>query len=294
MLLERDARGHENMDSAITIRTMEVANDGACVIQSGASIVRDSVPAKECQEIKTKAEAAVRTFTAGRPATSALADYFDAQAAERLAARNEHLSKFWIQKQSSSYVVPEFRSKRILIVDNEDDFTHMLKHALEHLGLTAVLKDYDDPTLDLRSADLALIGPGPGDPTNMQDPKMNRVHEHVQSLLSSQARFLAVCLGHQVLCARLGLSIAKSDPPLQGVQKRVNLFGRAETVGFYNTFFAMQPERAMAGVEVSAEPDGRITGLRSRNFISFQFHVESVLTTNGIALLRDAVTWVLA
>jgi hypothetical protein len=41
-----DREGREYLDSAITIRTMEVDLDGQAVIQTGASIVRDSVPAK--------------------------------------------------------------------------------------------------------------------------------------------------------------------------------------------------------------------------------------------------------
>jgi phenazine biosynthesis protein phzE len=293
MLLERDEHGQENLDSAITIRTMEVDGAGRCTIQSGASIVRDSVPAKECLEVKAKAEASVRALTAAQTSSCRLADFLDDHAEEILRSRNKHLSRFWMEKQQRSHVLPSLVGKRILVVDNEDEFTYMLKHAFEHLGLTVFLKDYDDPTLDLQSADLVLIGPGPGDPTNMQDGKMRAVHTLVQTLLDTKARFMAVCLGHQILCHRLGLAIEKSDPPLQGVQKSVDLFGRTEAVGFYNTFFAQKPDHALPGVEIAAEQDRRITGLRAPNFVSFQFHVESVLTTNGLVLLRDALVWLL-
>jgi phenazine biosynthesis protein phzE len=291
MLLELDESGRENLDSAITIRTMEVSASGACVIQAGASIVRDSVAAKECQEIKAKAEAAVRTLAASRPKLPALADFLDEPAQERLMARNKYLSRFWMEKQYRSYVVPELVSRRMLIIDNEDEFTFMLKHAFEHLGLTVTLKEYDDPSLDLKAADMVLVGPGPGDPSNLSDDKMRRVHAIVDSLLGANAKFMAVCLGHQVLCHRLGLQIVKSDPPLQGVQKSVELFGRSEAVGFYNTFFALRPAHELPGIEIAAEPDGRISGLRAQHFLSFQFHVESVLTTNGLSLLRDALSW---
>jgi len=138
-----------------------------------------------------------------------------------------------------------------------------------------------------------LVGPGPGNPANLADPKMARVHEITQELLDRRAKFLAVCLGHQVLCSRLGLPVVPVDPPLQGVQQSIDLFGRDEPVGFYNTFFATVPERPPAGVELAAAPDGRVMATRSSHFASFQFHVESVLTTNCAAVLREALSWLL-
>ncbi|MES1186435.1 MAG: hypothetical protein ABUL60_21670, partial [Myxococcales bacterium] len=91
---------------------------------------------------------------------------------------------------------------------------------------------------------------------------------------------------------RLGMRVEPTDPPLQGVQKSIDLFGRREPVGFYNTFFARRPDQAPAGVEIASEPDGRVTALRAERFCSFQFHVESVLTTNSVPLLRDALLWI--
>jgi 2-amino-4-deoxychorismate synthase len=87
------------------------------------------------------------------------------------------------------------------------------------------------------------------------------------------------------------MKVTPRDPPLQGVQKSIDLFGYREPVGFYNTFFAQRPEPAPEGVEIASEPDGRVTALRGAHFCSFQFHVESVLTTNSVPLLRDALVW---
>ena len=50
-----DFRG--NMDMCITLRTMCIENDDMAVIQSGAGIVKDSVPEKEYLEILQKAKA---------------------------------------------------------------------------------------------------------------------------------------------------------------------------------------------------------------------------------------------
>jgi phenazine biosynthesis protein phzE len=168
----------------------------------------------------------------------------------------------------------------------------MLKHVLTHLGLRAHVVDFRSAAPLVAESELTLVGPGPGDPTDLNDPKMKVVHGIVQDLLERKARFLAVCLGHQVLCHRLGMRVEPTDPPLQGVQKSIDLFGRREPVGFYNTFFARRPDELPQGVEVASEPDGRVTALRAEHFCSFQFHVESLLTTNSVPLLRDALLWV--
>ncbi len=286
-----DESGQEFLDSAITIRTMEVSADGEVTIQSGASIVRDSVPERESREVKTKAAGLLRAIDSAEPARATLSQYRDDLVDRILVSRNQYLSRFWIEKQHNSYVEPRLAGRSVLILDNEDEFTHMLRHVLTHLGLSATVVDYRKGPELARGSELVLVGPGPGDPTDLNDPKMQVVHRTVQDLLDRKARFLAVCLGHQVLCHRLGMRVAPVDPPLQGVQKSIDLFGRREAVGFYNTFFARRPDAPPAGVEIASEPDGRVTALRSERFCSFQFHVESLLTTNSVPLLRDALLW---
>jgi 2-amino-4-deoxychorismate synthase len=292
VVLDLDEDGSEYLDSAITIRTMEVDLAGNGVIQSGASIVRDSDPEKECAEVRAKAEGLLRAI-GGRPASEpVLPRYADQLVRDVLMSRNKYLSRFWTQEQARPAGKSEFDGVSITVVDNEDEFTYMLRHVLEHLGVDARVRSYADPGLDLDATDLVLIGPGPGNPTNLADPKMARVHEIVADLLARQGKFLAVCLGHQILCHQLGLPIIAVDPPLQGVQQSIDLFGRAEPVGFYNTFFATAGD-VPPGVELATAPGGRVMATRSGHFYSFQFHVESVLTTNCVAVLREALSYLL-
>jgi 2-amino-4-deoxychorismate synthase len=288
-----DESGQEFLDSAITIRTMEVTAGGEATIQSGASIVRDSVPERECHEVKTKAAGLLRAIDNAEPSKPTLSQYRDALVDQILESRNKYLSRFWMEKQHQSYIDKRLEGKPVLIIDNEDEFTHMLKHVLTHLGMRANVVDFRAAAPLVADSELVLVGPGPGDPTDLNDPKMQVVHGIVHDLLERKAKFMAVCLGHQVLCHRLGMRVEPTDPPLQGVQKSIDLFGRREPVGFYNTFFARRPDPLPPGVEVASESDGRVTALRSQNFCSFQFHVESVLTTNSVPLLRDALLWLL-
>jgi phenazine biosynthesis protein phzE len=288
-----DEQGDEYLDSAITIRTMEVDLDGRAVIRAGASIVRDSVPEKECQEVRAKAAGLLNAISSAQPALPYLTDFVDDRVTEVLQARNRHLSRFWIDRQGGHVAAAQLVGRSVLLIDNEDQFTQMLKHVLEQLGLKTTICDYRDAGLDYSHHDLVLVGPGPGDPNDLTNPKMRQLHTIVGDLLAQQTPFLAVCLGHQVLCRILGMAVTPVDPPLQGVQESVDLFGRREPVGFYNTFFAHASEQAPAGVEMSVEPDGRVIALRSAGFYGFQFHVESVLTTNCVAILQEALTWLL-
>ena len=239
-----DEAGQEILDSAITIRTMEVSASGEATIQSGASIVRDSVPERECHEVKTKAAGLLRAIDNASPTKPTLSLYRDALVDQILESRNKYLSRFWMEKQHQSYIDKRLEGKPVLIIDNEDEFTHMLRHVLTHLGMRARVVDFRSAAPLLNGSELTLVGPGPGDPTDVNDPKMKVVHAVVQDLLDRKAKFMAVCLGHQVLCRRLGMRVEPTDPPLQGVQKSIDLFGRREPVGFYNIVLRAAPAAA--------------------------------------------------
>jgi phenazine biosynthesis protein phzE len=142
--------------------------------------------------------------------------------------------------------------------------------------------------LDLRR------GPAAG-PRDGAHPKIAAYRHAVDALLASDQQFLAVCLGHQVLCDRLGVPLAYKDIVFQGTQSPVDLFGRHERVGFYNTFVARNEGRLPEGVRVAADPDtGDIHELAGPHYRGIQFHAESILTEQGFLLLRDLLLDLLA
>jgi phenazine biosynthesis protein phzE len=140
------------------------------------------------------------------------------------------------------------------------------------------------------SYDLAVIGPGPGDPRDEGSAKIRTFRAAVTELLDAGKPFLSVCLGHQVLCDRLGIPLAYKDIVFQGTQSTVTVGGRPEAVGFYNTFVGrLEPgQDAPAGVRVESDPaTGDIHLVAGPHFRGVQFHAESILTENGVVLLRD-------
>ena len=298
MLLGRDADGDATMDAPITIRTFAIDKNGEATARVGATLVRRSKPADEVAETEAKIagllNAVRQTSLASMPPSRGHADKILPQIDPeeihvRLHRRNNFLSRFWFEPQHLDFnAVPALKDKKIVIIDNEDSFSVMLKRMLQQMGAVVTLVSFADYDFDLPT-DLTIVGPGPGDPNDESDPKMVKVRGIVERLIASKRPFLAECLGHQILCRVLGLRVARKDLPFQGTQEHIDYFGRAERVGFYNTFCGMA-ERELDGVAVASDPRTKeIHALRGPTFLGVQFHLESILTPSGYALLRDAV-----
>ena len=136
-----------------------------------------------------------------------------------------------------------------------------------------------------------IVGPGPGDPRDGDHPKIATFRSAVDRLLERRQPFLAVCLGHQVLCDRLGIPLAYKDIVFQGTQDEISLDGRPERVGFYNTFVGRVGGTALPeGVSVESDPaTGDVHLVRGPHFRGIQFHAESILTEHGAALVHGLV-----
>jgi phenazine biosynthesis protein phzE len=282
------------------IRTAEVSPDGALRVTAGATLVRDSTSTSEVAETHAKAGGILAAFGLVEPATGAaegLEELIrDEDVVIALGSRNQRLSKFWLTDQAQSAPAPELKGRTAVILDGEDDFVNMLRHVLSVLGMSSTVVRHEDYTPEaLRGFDLVIVGPGPGDPRERGHPKIAAFAAAVDDLLAREAPFLSVCLGHQVLCERLGLPLGFKDIVFQGTQSRVEIDGREERVGFYNTFVGRVPDALPAGVTVSADPaTGDIHLVAGPHFRGIQFHAESILTEHGYDLIHDLVRELLA
>jgi 2-amino-4-deoxychorismate synthase len=211
-----------------------------------------------------------------------------------LNQRNRRLSSFWLTDQAGSPPDPRLRGRSVVVLDGEDDFVNMLRHVLGVLGLDSTVVRYDqyaEGSLD--GYDLVIVGPGPGDPRDDADPKMVTLREATAKLLADRRPFLAVCLGHQALCHQLGIPLAYKDIVFQGTQSPVEIDGRTERVGFYNTFVGrVAAETPLPeGVRVETDPEtGDIHALYGPHYRGIQFHAESILTEHGYDLLHRLVS----
>src|SRR3954471_7868122 len=295
-LIGRDPAGEATADSPIVIRTADVDLDGRLKVSAGATLVRDSEPAYEVAETHAKAGGILAAFGLVDQVTEAAEGVEELTRDEdvviALGSRNQRLSRFWLTDQAGSPPAPELKGKTAVILDGEDDFVNMLRHVLAVMGMTSSVVRHEDLTEDaIDGYDLVIVGPGPGDPRADDHPKIASFRAAVDGLLQQGQPFLSVCLGHQVLCDRLGLDLAYKDIVFQGTQSRIDLEGREETVGFYNTFVGRVGGRDLPeGVSVSADPaSGDVHLLRGPHYRGIQFHAESILTEHGYDLIHDLV-----
>ncbi|HBM91211.1 MAG TPA: phenazine-specific anthranilate synthase component I, partial [Rhodospirillaceae bacterium] len=292
-LLGRDEQGNDTLDSPITIRMAEIALNGCFEIGAGSTIVRDSDPASETAETTAKARgllAALGFYGGVKESAYRLGvQVYGEDMMIRLSSRNAKLSRFWIEQQDENRM-PDKRliGKSVVIIDNEDSFTRMLAHMLRALGMVPkiIRNESFDPACD--EADVVVLGPGPGDPRNKNDKRIVRASKWCRDYVESGKPLLCICLGHQILCDVLGFSLEKKKNPFQGAQEVIDLWGRPERVGFYNAFTGIKG--SVPDVEISCdEKTGEIHALRGKSFIGLQFHPESILTTNGLSIVRDVM-----
>ncbi|MBD3943394.1 chorismate-binding protein [Microbacterium sp. NEAU-LLC] len=215
----------------------------------------------------------------------------DPAVAELLASRNARLAEFWLKPQGTTGPAP-FAGRSALVVDAEDRFTTMLAHQLRHLGLDVAITPWNEVTdAQIDAAELLVSGPGPGDPRDAANPRIRRMREVVARRRAAGAPLLAVCLSHQILADSLGIGLAPLDAPHQGLQKTVDVFGTAASIGFYNTFTARVPAgTTRAGeADVAADAAGDVYALRGPAFASVQGHLESILSRDGMTTLQRLV-----
>lgn len=309
---EPDARSDgvtHDLDAPILIRTAYLENDRLRV-PVGATLVRHSDPYGEVSETHGKAAgvlgaigaiardtpAPVATIDEDAPASMHRLLGDDPRVSTLLASRNARLADFWLTPQRSGEDGP-FAGRTAVVVDAEDRFTTMLAHQLRHLGLDTTIVTWNEATgNELARADLVVAGPGPGDPRDPDSPRMRRMAEIVRARLDSRKPLLAVCLSHQVLADQLGIALALLDEPHQGLQKTVDIFGEAASIGFYNTFTArVAPGTTHVSAnsrtaEVAADSaDGDVFALRGDGFSSVQGHLESILSRDGMVTLERLI-----
>lgn len=304
-LIGRDEQGRDTLDSAIMIRTAAVDAAGVLSVGVGATIVRHSDPDAEAAETKVKAAGWLRALgiePAGAirqatrladPAAQPLAGHPEVLRA--LRQRNDLLAPFWLTSRPPAAAALAARGSRVLMIDAEDTFTTMLAQYLRALGQDVTTCGFAEP-FEPDGFDLVVVGPGPGDPRDTAHPKIAVLHERLRWLLAHERPVLAVCLGHQVLSAVLGLPIRRLPTPRQGAQHEIELFGATVLVGFYSTFAVTSAEdvfwpSAFPGpVHVARDPGtDEVFALRGPTFRSYQFHPESILSREGLAILAEAL-----
>ena len=183
---------------------------------------------------------------------------------------------------------------KILIIDNYDSFTYNLVQYFGVLGCEVIVRRNDEITVTQAEAlapDRICISPGPGRPEDAG------ISKDVVRALGQKIPVLGVCLGHQCIGAVYGGEVVSAPRLMHGKTSPVQHHGTGVFKDLPNPFEAtryhsliVRRETLPPDLEVSAETvEGEIMGLQHREFPihGVQFHPESVLTAEGMKLLRN-------
>lgn len=286
-------QGYE-LDAPIMIRTAEISPDGMVKISGGATLVRHSDARGEALETKAKVSGVLSALGLVKtqvPAVSQdrarLTQHPRIRAA--LADRNRDLAPFWRDEQPD---LQDGIEGTAVVVDCGDDFTTMLAHQLQRMGMSPRIIRWDQMP-DQTDVDLVVFGPGPGDPNDLDDPRIDTLRALMSQRLEAGGPTIAVCLSHQILSSLAGLPVEALPSPRQGQPLRIDLLGESSLIGFYNTYAARAQDGSSTpslGLTAHAEPDsGIVHSLTGPGVGSVQGHLESVLSLDGFAALGRLV-----
>lgn len=182
---------------------------------------------------------------------------------------------------------------KVLIVDNYDSFTYNLYHYVGKCGADAVVRRNDELTLDeIREYDRIILSPGPGLPSEAHLMfEIIREYEAIKPILG-------VCLGMQGIAEYYGGKLRNQDRVKHGVQVDVEIdtssrlykgLSSPVKVGLYHSW-CVDEDSVPAVLKVTGVSSGdTIMSFEHRELPVYgvQFHPESVMTEQGLSIIRN-------
>ena len=191
----------------------------------------------------------------------------------------------------------------IIVIDNYDSFTYNLVQYLGELGeefpVAKQIEVYRNDKINLETLrrlkpDGIVISPGPGRPDDAGG-SLEIIKE-----LGPTLPVLGVCLGHQCIGQIFGGRVIAAPVLMHGKTSEIHHTGKGVFQGLEQPFKAtryhsliVERDNLPDTLEITAWIEGgMIMGLRHREYPHIQgvqFHPESILTSQGKALLRNFV-----
>lgn len=185
----------------------------------------------------------------------------------------------------------------IVIIDNYDSFTYNIVQTIGGFGeeIKVFRNDQVDiATIEGLKPDRLLISPGPCTPSKAGISVAAINH------FAGTIPVLGVCLGHQAIGEAFGGEVVRAARIMHGKTSPVTHDGKGVFSGLPSPFEAMRYHSLVVRevdlpdcFEVSAETDqGELMGVRHKTLPveGVQFHPESIMTPDGVQLLKNFVS----
>jgi para-aminobenzoate synthetase component II len=182
----------------------------------------------------------------------------------------------------------------ILILDNYDSFVYNLARYVELCGYNVTVIRNDAISLkeiDLLNPEKIILSPGPGTPDTAGISLALVRH------LYTRIPILGVCLGHQIIAQSFGGRVVRAKHPMHGMSSWVShtntgilaLTPNPLQVARYHSLIVDNIKDEGELMITATSPEGEIMALQHKYYPVYgvQFHPESILTVDGISILRN-------
>lgn len=187
---------------------------------------------------------------------------------------------------------------KVLVLDNFDSFVYNLADYVGKLGHRVDVVRSNKLTLREvveMSPDRIILSPGPGHPSQR---RITGISQEVVEKLSRDIPILGVCLGHQVIVHAFGGKIVKAKRIVHGKASLVKHSCEGIFKGLRNPLLAgryhslVVDEKTLPEcLEITARSldDDEVMAIRHRDrpLVGLQFHPESILTEDGIMIIKN-------
>ena len=183
----------------------------------------------------------------------------------------------------------------ILLIDNYDSFSYNLCQLIGEVNPDIKVSRNDKITLEeikQLNPDAIILSPGPGKPEDagICISLVEEFHDKIP--------ILGVCLGHQAICAAFGGMISHAKRLMHGKSSDISLeydfifkeLPSQITVGRYHSLSLVEDTLPECLEIISkSKDDGEVMAVKHKdyNVYGLQFHPESILTNDGITLMRN-------
>ncbi|OEU49088.1 MAG: anthranilate/aminodeoxychorismate synthase component II [Desulfobulbaceae bacterium S5133MH15] len=188
----------------------------------------------------------------------------------------------------------------LVIIDNYDSFTYNIVQTVAANSLkdgrVEDIRVFRNDKITVReienlNPDRLLISPGPC------TPKEAGISIEAIRYFAGKVPILGVCLGHQSMAEAFGGTVIRAGRIMHGKTSPILHDGKGVFAGLPNPFDGMRYHSLIVDdkdlpdcFEVSCRTDeGELMGIRHREMIleGVQFHPESIMTPDGITLLKN-------
>ena len=251
-----------SINTGLTLRTIRM-KEGLAEVRVGATCLFDSDPVAEEKECQTKAAALFQALRGDPP-----------------------------KPLSASQPDATGSGKKVLLIDHEDSFVHMLADYFRQVGATVSVTRHTHALemLKTNTYDLLVLSPGPGRPEDFN------IARTLDAALDKKMPVFGVCLGVQAIGEYFGGQLGQLTQPAHGRPSRVQVRGGAlmqnlpneVVIGRYHSLFVERDTMPDVLQVTATTEDGVAMAIEHKTLPvgGVQFHPESLMSLGGEVGLR--------